>query len=323
MSWRVLITCPPMLLTIEECRERLAAENLDVVTPKIVQQLSETELCEMIADFDGVIAGDDPFTAKVLEIGRQGRLRVLAKWGIGVDAIDLEAAKKLGIYTSNTPNVFGNEVADVALGYTLLLARQLHKIDAAVRQGEWLKIQGTSLQGKVAGIIGVGSIGKAIARRFHVLGMNVLGYDVNPISPEFCENINLQQVELEQLLREADCIALSCNLSAQNYHLLNEQAFSIMKDGVWIVNVARGPLIDEKALISALESGKVGRAALDVFETEPISLDNPLLSYDQVIVGSHNGSNTREAVLRVNQIAIDNLVRDLQRVSSEAVKGEL
>jgi len=307
-----------MIMTLDQCQERFAAEQLDVVVPKIQQQLSEAELCEMIADFDGVIAGDDPFTAQVLEIGRKGRLRALAKWGIGVDAIDLEAARNLGIYTSNTPNVFGDEVADIALGYTILLSRQLHRIDAAVRQGNWLKIQGTSLRGKVAGIIGVGSIGQAIARRFHVLGMEILGYDVHPIDPTFCQETNLKPVELEQLFQQADCIVLACNLTPQNHHLLSDTAFAQMKQGVWIVNVARGALIDEIALISALKEGRVAAAALDVFEAEPVDVENPLIQFDQVIFGSHNSSNTREAVLRVNQLAIDHLVRDLKRAASEA-----
>lgn len=316
MSWRILITCPPMIMTLDHCQERFAAEQLDVVVPKIQQQLSEAELCEIIADFEGVIAGDDPFTATVLEIGRKGRLRALAKWGIGIDAIDLEAARQLGIFTSNTPNVFGEEVGDIALGYTILLARQLHRIDAAVRQGTWLKIQGTSLRGKVAGIIGTGSIGKAIARRFHLVGMELLGYDIHPIDPTFCQETNLQPVELELLLQRADCIVLACNLTPENYHLLDEAAFSQMQPGVWIVNVARGALIKEMALISALKEGKVAAAALDVFETEPVSLNNPLLQLDQVILGSHNSSNTLEAVLRVNQLAIDNLVRDLKRAAA-------
>ena len=317
MMARILITCPPMLASLESCQERFKKENLEVVTPEIVQQLSEEELCQIIAEFDGVIAGDDPFTAKVLEIGRRGRLKVLAKWGIGVDGIDLEAAKNLGIYTSNTPNVFADEVADVALGYTLLLARQLHKIDTDVRQGNWLKIQGTSLRNKTVGIIGVGSIGGAIARRFHVMGMNLLGYDVRPIDAQLCQETNLKQVELNQLFQGSDCIVLACNLTPENYHLLDEEAFEQMKNDTWLVNVARGPIVDEKALIKALDSGKISRAALDVFESEPMTTDNPLDNYEQVIMGSHNSSNTREAVLRVNQIAIDNLVRDLKRAREE------
>lgn len=316
MSWRILITAPPMLLSLEACQERFQQENLEVVAPNVVQQLTEEELCEQIADFDGVIAGDDPFTEKVLAIGKKGRLKVLAKWGIGVDAIDLEAAKNLGIYTSNTPNVFEDEVADVALGYTILLARQLHKIDSAVRQGEWLKIQGTSLAGKTVGIIGVGSIGQALARRYQVLGMNILGYDVHPIDSNFCQETGLQPVALKQLFAESDCIVLCCNLTSENYHLLNQETFALMKDGVWIINVARGGLISETALIAALKEGKVGAVALDVFESEPLAKDHPLTKFPQVICGSHNSSNTQEAVLRVNQKAIDNLVRDLKQAEA-------
>ncbi|NJO75809.1 MAG: phosphoglycerate dehydrogenase [Leptolyngbyaceae cyanobacterium RM1_406_9] len=315
MTWRVLVTCPPMLLTLAECQARFAAESLEVIAPEVVQQLTEAELCDMIADFDGVIAGDDPFTARVLETGRKGKLRVLAKWGIGVDAIDLEAARRLGIHTSNTPYVFSDEVADVALGYLILLARQLHRIDAAVRQGEWLKVQGASLRGKCAGIIGVGSIGQAIARRLKVLGMDLLGYDIRSIDPEFCQQTNLQQVELEQLFRQSDCILLACNLTPQNYHLINTKTLSLMKSGVWLVNVARGPLVEEVALLEALHTGKVAAAALDVFEAEPLTPDHPLTQFERVILGSHNSSNTREAVLRVNQLAIDNLVRDLKRTA--------
>lgn len=309
------MTCTPMLMSLDECQERFEAENLDVVAPKIDQHLSEAELREMVADFDGVITGDDPFTEQILKIGRKGHLRVIVKWGIGLNAIDLDAAKRLGIYVSNTPGMFGDEVADVALGYLILLARGLHKIDAAVRRGEWLKIQGTSLRGKVAGIVGVGSIGSAIARRFSAIGMQVLGYHTHPIVPDLYRETGIQQVELEELLRSADCIVLSCSLNPGNYHLLDEKAFSSMKEGVWIVNVARGALIDENALIAALKSEKVGGAALDVFETEPLSCNHPLLKYEQVIVGSHNASNTREAVLRVNQLAIDTLVRELRRTT--------
>lgn len=319
--WRVLVSCPPMLLTLDECQERFAAEGLDVVAADLVQQLSEDELCEIIADFDGVIAGDDPFTARVLARGREGRLKVLAKWGVGVDAIDLEAARRLGIATSNTPGMFGDEVAEVALGYLILLARGLHRIDAAVRRGEWLKIQGTSLRGKVAGIVGVGDIGSTIAHHFHALGMRVMGHDPKPIGGTLLAETGLQQVDLDYLFSHADCIVLSCNLTPDNVHLLGEEAFSKMKKGVWIINVARGPLIEEQALIAALDSGRVGGAALDVFETEPLPEGHPLAGYEQVILGSHNSSNTREAVLRVNQLAISNLVRDLGR-AADAVRSE-
>ena len=317
MSWRVLITCPPMLMTLDSCRARFVAEGLDVTTPQVTQQLSEVELCDIIADFDGVLAGDDPFTAKVLETGRKGRLKVLAKWGIGVDAIDLEAAKKLGIYTSNTPGTFDNEVADIAVGYTILLTRQLHRIDAAVRQGEWLKICGTSLYGKTAGIIGVGSIGRAVARRLKEMGLNLLGYDISPVSDQLCAETGLKQVDLSSLLAQADVVVVACSLTSENWHLLAEQEFRRIKRGAFLINVSRGSLIQEKALLEALANGQLAGAALDVFEVEPLTKDHPLCKHDQVILGSHNSSNTQEAVLRVNQLAIDNLVRDLHRAKQD------
>ncbi len=316
-KFRVLVTCTPMLKSLDECQERFKAEHLEVVAPDVGQQLSEAELLDMVADFDGVITGDDPFTEQVLRVGRQGRLRAIVKWGIGLDAIDLDAARKLGVFVSNTPGTFNDEVADTALGYTLLLARKLHTIDTAVHQGEWPKIQGTSLRGKIAGIIGVGNIGSALARRYYVLGMELLGYDPFPIDAALREETGMHQVDLDELCASADCIVLCCGLTPENYHIINPQTLAGMKEGVWIVNVARGALIDENALIGALEDGKIGGAALDVFESEPIDPAHPLLSYQQVIAGSHNASNTREAVSRVNQMSIDILVRELRRLSSE------
>jgi len=319
MNARILITCPPMLLTLKECQERFQKEGLDVVAPTVVQQLTEEELSAMIAGFDGVIAGDDPFTAKVLEAGRRGKLRVMAKWGVGVDGIDRDAAKRLGILVSNTPGVFNDEVADVALGYLILLARQLHKIDTAVRRGEWLKICGVSLRGKTAGIIGVGAIGQAIAQRFSAVGMKLAGYDLRRIDKDFCKNTGLQQLSMDELLKHSDCIVLACNLTKENRHLLDRKAFSLMKKGVWIINVARGALIDQEALINFLQDGHISGAALDVFEQEPLPISNSLAAFENVILGSHNSSNTRDAVLKVNQLAIDNLVRDLKQAGMEKI----
>ena len=313
MGFRVLVTSLPMISTFEHCKERFIAEGLEVVIPEMTgQYLTEDELCEMIADFDGIIAGDDLYTAKVLEKGREGRLRALVRLGIGFDAVDVEATRRFGIAFSNTPGVFSDEVADLALGYLLLLARGIHRVDAEIRRGNWLKLQGTTLRGKVAGIIGVGNIGKEIVRRVKGFGMSVCAYHTHPLSSDFCKETGAQQVELEQVLRTADYLFLACSLKLQNHHMLNEQTFALMKDGVSIVNIARGGLIDECALINALDTGKVAGAALDVFESEPLDLKHPLCSYEQVVLGAHNGSNTKEGVLRANQAAIDLLVKFLR-----------
>lgn len=309
MGYQVLVTCPHLQKTIDLYRQPLAEKGIELEVPPLVQQLSEDDLLQIIDRFDGVIAGDDPFTAQVLENGK--RLKIVAKWGIGLDAIDQEAAARLGILVQNTPDVFADEVGDVALGYLILLARQLHKIDQAVRQGGWLQIPGMTLRGKTLGVIGVGSIGKGIIRRGGAVGMSVLGYDIRPIPESVQHELAVQPVTLERLLQESDFIVLSCNLSAENYHLLSEPQFKMMKPGVRVVNVARGPLIDEVALVKALASGHVAGAALDVFEVEPLPRQSPLREFEHCIFGAHNGSHTRDAVLRVNELAINNLLAGL------------
>lgn len=309
MKWRVLITCPHLQQTIEQYRGLFAERDIEIELPHVAQQLSESELLDIIDRFDGVIAGDDEFTANVLEKG--GRLKVIAKWGIGVDAIDLEAAARLGIRVSNTPDVFADEVADVVMGYIILLARKLHLIDQSVREGGWTQIRGISLRDRTLGVIGVGSIGRAVIRRAQAAGMSLMGYDVAPIPTSFVEETGLSVVDLQKLLQTSDFISLNCNLTSANRHMLSKSEFALMQSGVYIINTSRGALIDEEALVQALREGKIAGAALDVFEQEPLPLDSPLREFDNCILGTHNSSNTSEAVMRVNEVSIRNLLDGL------------
>ena len=313
MKWNVLITCPQLQRTINLYRAFFAEHGIEIELPHVVQKLSESPLLEIIDRFDGVIAGDDEFTARVLEKGK--RLKVITKWGVGMDAIDLEAAKRLGIRVYNTPDVFSDEVADVVMGYIILLARQLHKLDQSVRNGGWMKIQGVSLRGKTLGVIGVGSIGRAVVRRAVATGMSVVGYDIAPIPALFVRETGLRPVEFEELLQTSDFISLNCSLTSSNWHMLGPREFALVKTGVYIVNTSRGALIDESSLIKALREGKVAGAALDVFEEEPLSLNSPLRQFENCIFGAHNSSNTHEAVMRVNELAIRNLLEGLESVT--------
>jgi D-3-phosphoglycerate dehydrogenase len=310
MKRRVLITCPQMQRTIDSYRDMFAGHGIEIVLPEVVQQLSENELVQIIEGFDGVIAGDDQFTAPVLTKGKS--LKVIVKWGIGVDGIDLEAAKELGIRVRNTPDMFADEVADVVLSYIIMLARKLHRLDASVRNGGWEKIQGISLRNKVLGVIGLGSIGRAVVRRALAAGMVVTGNDVKPVPDAFIEETGIFVVALDELLRTSDFITLNCNLTKSNYHLLGSDEFAIMRHGVYIINTARGALIDEDALVDALKKGSVAGAALDVFEREPLPLNSPLRQFDNLILGTHNSSNTIEAVKRVNEIAVRTLLDELE-----------
>jgi D-3-phosphoglycerate dehydrogenase len=309
MKWRVLITCPQLQSTIHHYHDIFAEHNIEFELPHVVQRLSESELLDMIHRFDGVIAGDDEFTARVLEKAK--RLKIITKWGVGIDAIDLAAAKRLDIGVVNTPDVFTDEVGDIVMGYITLLARQLHKLDQSVRNGGWLKIQGISLRGKTLGVIGAGNIGRAVARRAVVAGMSAIGYDIAPVPASLMEETGMRLVDLDELLQASDFISLNCNLTASNRHMLGPYQFALMKAGVYIINTARGPLIDELALIQALREGKVAGAALDVFEDEPLPPDSPLRQFDNCIFGTHNSSNTSEAVMRVNELAIRKLLDGL------------
>ncbi len=309
MKWNVLITCKQLQQTIDLYRSLFSEYGIEIELPHVVQKLDESELLKIIDRFDGVIAGDDEITAKVIEKGN--RLKVISKWGVGVDAIDIDAANRLGIRVLNTPNVFGDEVADVVMGYIILLARQLHKLDQSVRKGNWDKTQGISLSGKTLGVIGVGSIGRALVQRARAARMNVVGYDEAAIQPSFIMETGLHPAALEELLKVSDFISLNCNLTSTNRHMLGHREFAIMKKGIFVINTARGPLIDESALAQALRENKVAGAALDVFEEEPLPQDSPIRKFDNCIFGSHNSSNTYEAVMHTNELAIRNLLDGL------------
>jgi D-3-phosphoglycerate dehydrogenase / 2-oxoglutarate reductase len=306
---RILISCLQMQNCIEEFRAKLDERELVLVLPEIVQQPSEEELIAIIGDFDGMIAGDDPLSARVL--AHATRMRVISKWGIGIDGIDLEAATALGISVTNTPGVFGDEVADIALGYVVMLARQLHRIDASVRSGGWFKHEGRSLAGKVLGVAGFGSIGRAVAARGQGFGMRVVAHDVSDSARVAAEAMDVEVLSRDGLFEQSEFLVLCSPLTAETRHLVTGRTLELMRPGSYVVNVGRGPLVDERALVQALEGGRVAAAALDVFEEEPLPVSSRLRDFDQCVFGSHNASNTKEGVLRASAKAVDNLLQGL------------
>ncbi len=309
MSLHVLISCEHLQREMSRYHDQFADRGITYDCPDFDQQLTEGELLEIIDRYDGVIAGDDELTAKV--INRGNKLRIIAKWGIGMDGIAIDAAREHGIEVCNTPDLLSEEVADVAIGYAVMLARELHKIDRAVHAGEWYKPRGVSLGGKTIGLIGAGGIGRAVLRRAHTMGMELLASDPAPIPDEFVQQTGVEQVALDTLLERADFIVLTCALTPHNHHMLSTEQFDRMKRGSYLINVARGPLIDEGALLEAIKGNLFTGVALDVFEEEPLAADHALHSFENCIFGSHNSSNTIDAVLRVNEAAISNLFKGL------------
>ena len=302
---RVLITCRQMQNCLDEFRSRFDRAGIEIDTPEVVQQPTEDELIATIGNYDGMIAGDDPLSRRVLE--HATRMKIIAKWGVGVDGIDKAAAAELGIEVTNTPAVFGDDVADVAGGYLVLLARQLHVIHDSVTAGGWHKHEGRRLAGSRLGVVALGSIGQAVARRGLGFGMTVAAADVAAQAAEVASGLGVELLELDDLFARSDYLVLCCPLTEETRHLVNARTLGLMQPGSYLVNVARGPVVDESALVAALESGHIEAAALDVFETEPLAPDNPLRQFTNCVFGSHNASNTREGVLDASAKAVDNL----------------
>jgi D-3-phosphoglycerate dehydrogenase len=258
---------------------------------------SADDLIQVIADYDAlVIRGQTRVTAGVLAAA--SRLKVIGRAGVGVDNIDLEAAKKHNITVVNAPTSTTIAVAELAFGLLLALAREIPRADASMKQGQWIKkeFEGVELNGKTLGIIGFGRIGMEVGKRASAFGMNVIIYDPNVMEHELVES-NAEPVSLQDLFAWSDFISLHLPLNVQTRDLLGPMAFSQMKDAVRIISTARGGIIDEEALLEALKSGKVAGAALDVFEKEPPGLTE-LVGHPRVIATPHIGAQTAEAQSR-------------------------
>jgi D-3-phosphoglycerate dehydrogenase len=313
---KIAVTCIQFIRDLDDQRGRLEQFGLEVSAPDIPgQHLEGDALVAALEGCSGVIAGDDRFTAEVLD--RCPELRTISKWGSGVDGIDGRAAAARGITVTNTPGMFDDEVADVAMAYVTTLARGLHLIDRGVHAGAWPKPAGRSLRGATLGIIGLGGIGRAVAARAAVAGMNVIGSDPSPAAVQLAEAAGVDVRSLGDLLASSDFVSVNCPLNEGTFHLLDESAFARMRPGVYLVNTGRGAVVDTTALVGSLESGRVAGAALDVMECEPPPPGDPLLSLPQVVLGSHNASNTLEASRRVHGQAIENLIRSLGLLASE------
>ena len=306
---KVLVTCPPMLGMIDSFLPLFKQYGAEVTAARVVQTLSVDELKVLVPQHEGWIIGDDPATREVFTAGKAGKLRAAVKWGIGVDNVDFAACKDLSIPITNTPNMFGAEVADMAMGYVIALARETYQIDDGIRHGQWPKPRGISLSGKTVALVGFGDIGRNTAKRLLAADMKVIAYD--PAAPDEPGLAAVQRADWPRRVEEADFIVITCSLTPGSRHMLNAAVLAKAKSGVRVINVGRGPVIDEPALEAALTSGRVYSAALDVFEVEPLPMESPLRSHPRCILGSHNASNTADAVARTSRIAIDKLMEFL------------
>lgn len=290
-----------------ELFEVLAKAGLNVLRNDTGGILSAVQMREKLADCQGVILGVDPLNAEVLAAAPQ--LRAVAKYGVGLDNVDLALCKERGIAVSRTVGANSEAVADYAFGLMLAVARKIALIDRGCRQKDWGKITSIDVYGKTLGIIGLGAIGRCVARRAHGFGMKVLAHDVY-WDEAYASEAGIVRADPDQICRVADFISLHCLLTDDTRMLINAARLALMKKNAVLINTARGELVDEAALADALRKNSIYGAGLDVFMEEPPS-DAVWYGLDNVVMGSHCSSSTAGATETMGRMAVENLLRDL------------
>jgi len=323
---KVLLTCPPMIGQLKRLDSDLKKHNINITVPDFTGLMSEDELCKIIGNYDGWIIGDDQCNENVIKAGIKGKLKAVVKWGVGVDNVDFDACKKFNIPVTNTPAMFGEEVSDIAINYLLTLTRETQVINKKVREGIWYKPAGRTLTGRKVALVGFGDIGRCVARKCLAFNLNVkvsdpgFYHDNNEIKCKYNEELeipkNIQDVticdDLQEAVNGCDYIIVTCSLNKYTNKMINKEVIKLANKGVIIINVARGPIVVEEDVIELLDEGHIKSVGFDVFEVEPLSKNNKLMNYEQNIYGSHNGSNTVDAVLKTSRLAIDKLVSFLK-----------
>ena len=284
----------------------LSENGLSYKLNPYARKLTESEVSELIEQHQpvGMIAGVEPLTRKVLEKAKN--LKVISRAGIGMDSVDLQAAKDFGIVVTNTPDAPTIPVAELTLGMIISLLRRIHISDASIRHGEWIRPMGNLLHGKTVGLIGCGRIGSYLAGLLSSFGCIILGYD-----PFIDKSDKFPLVGLGKILSDADIISLHIPYNQKNYNFIDAEKIQKMKKGALLINASRGGLIDEDALYKALSSGYLGGAAMDCFEEEPYT--GKLKEFDNVLLTAHIGSYAQEGRIMMERQAVENLLRELKK----------
>ncbi|SDI61305.1 D-3-phosphoglycerate dehydrogenase [Pseudomonas flavescens] len=300
---RVVSTSPSFAQYSQEPLALLAEHGIDHV--RLPADLDEDAFIEQARDAQAAIVAFTPITARVLDALPQ--LRLVCKHGVGVDNIDVAAARARGVKVCNVPGANRHAVADFTFALLLALARQIPQADRLTRAGQWPRLFGAGVHGKTLGIVGLGNIGREVARRARGFDMPVLAYDPYP-APELAQQLGVEFCTLEALCRRSDFISLHVGLDAGTHHLIDAQALARMKPTAMLINAARGGIVDEQALLATLRAGGLAGAALDAFEQEP-PYGSELLGLDNVIATSHIAGYTEQALTTLSLACVENVIR--------------
>lgn len=309
MQRRVLASARNVAMVLDAYRPRLAEAGVEVLFPDVAGiTLTESDLLRLLPGCVASVAMPDDYNARVIAASAPD-LKLIARSGVGYDSIDVAAAKQHGVWVTTTVGSNHDAVADFTLGLILDLTRHVTQIAGEVRAGTWRRVAGIELRGKTLGIVGTGRVGREVAARARPFGLHIVAHDLYP-NREWAAASGATYVPLEQLLVEADVITLHAPATEQTRHLLDAPRLALCKRGVFVVNTARGELIDEPALLAALESGQVAGAALDVFEAEPPgAAQRPLIAHPRLIPTGHCAGAAVEAQRRAAEMALDEVLR--------------
>lgn len=308
-SCKVLVTPRSYGKNDPGLKSELEAAVGEVVYNPQGRSLSAAEVEKLIGGCHGYIAGLDEITAGVIEAA--DALKVISRYGVGVDRVDLEAARKKGVTVTNTPGANSVSVAELAVGLMLSAARNIHLADAAVKRGEWPKLSGTALEGKTVGLLGLGAIGKLVARRLSAFDCKMLAHDPYA-DEEFAAKNNVELLERDEVVARADFLSLHVPVLPETRDMVDAEFLARMKKGAFLVNTARGELVDEAALVEALKGGRLRGAALDALRSEPPKAGDPLLALENVILTPHTGAHADSATNAMGRGALDDCLAVLR-----------
>jgi phosphoglycerate dehydrogenase-like enzyme len=304
MPWKILITARGVKPAGEQAQQLLRDAGCEIIFPPKFGPLKGDELTAALDGMDAVLASLDSYTAAAISSSAAGKLKIIARWGVGYDSVDVAAATRSGMVVTYTPGILDEAVADYTFALLLSLARRVHEVHVTMQHGEWKNCWGDDVGGQTLGIIGLGRIGKAVARRAAGFNMRVLAHTAHP-SPD---NAGIEFVSLEKLLAESDYVSLHAALTPATRGLIGEAQLRQMKSTAYLINTARGALVDELALVQAIKENRIAGAALDVFTTEPLPAESPLRSVPNLLLSPHQSSYSRSTGERVSLTAAQSIV---------------
>lgn len=309
MGKKVLITPKSFFQAGDEAVSLLNKHDCEIIANTTGKTLSEEQMMELCSEVDGLIVGIDPVTSNVLQNAK--KLKAISKYGAGLDNIDLKAAEELGIKVDKSAGTNATSVAELAVGLFFSLARNIPTAEKSVKAGSWDRMRGLEINGKTAGIVGLGYIGKEVARMASGLGMKVIAYDPYiQAEDEVIKKYAIEILEIDDVIKNADFLTLHVPATEETRHMINKRTLEMMKSDAFLINVSRGKLVDEDALYEALISGKIAGAAQDVFSKEPPG-KHPLLELDNFVLTPHIGAYTKEANTNMAVKSTENLIRML------------